>query len=167
MKYIRADISSGTRKPYYLKSKGIRPEGVYVRQGASSVPASEERIKAMIIETDGTVYEDLRSLEQKLTFITATQEFSIKALKSGAVQQKMLGIRDKDGLYTNLGLLLSDQCPRIIKAAVFPRKRPHDFSHHKRVQRFPVQADAGRYIILIVGSLSAAPLAVVSGVEQI
>ena len=74
--------------PYYLKSKGIHPEGVYVRQGASSVPASEERIKAMIIETDGTVYEDLRSLEQKLTFITATQEFSSKALKFGAVQHK-------------------------------------------------------------------------------
>ena len=119
MKYIRVEVSSGTRKPYYLKSKGIRPEGVYVRQGASSVPASEERIKAMIVETDGTVYENLRSLEQELTFNIASQEFSSKALEFGAVQQQTLGIRDKDGLFTNLGLLLSDQCPHIIKAAVF------------------------------------------------
>lgn len=119
MKYIRVDISSGTRKPYYLKSKGIRPEGVYVRQGAYSVPASEERIKAMIVETDGTVYENLRSLDQELTFITATKEFKTKDIEFGTIQQQTLGIRDKDGLYTNLGLLLSDQCPHIIKAAVF------------------------------------------------
>ena len=119
MKYIRVDVSSGTRKPYYLKSKGIRPEGVYVRQGASSVPASEERIKVMIVETDGTVYENLRSLDQELSFITATQEFITKGIEFGTIQQQTFGIRDKDGLYTNLGLLLSDQCPHIIKAAVF------------------------------------------------
>lgn len=118
-KYIRVDVSSGTRKPYYLKSKGIRPEGVYVRQGTSSVPASEERIKAMIVETDGTVYENLRSLDQDLSFITATQEFKTKNIEFETIQQQTLGIRDKDGQYTNLGLLLSDQCPHIIKAAVF------------------------------------------------
>lgn len=34
-------VQRGTARPYYLYSKGIRPEGVYVRQGASSVPASK------------------------------------------------------------------------------------------------------------------------------
>ena len=53
-KLIRVEVSSGAGKPYYFKSRGIRPDGVYVRQGSSSVPASAERIKAMIIETDGT-----------------------------------------------------------------------------------------------------------------
>ena len=40
---ITIEISEGARKPYYLKSKGIKPGGVYVRQGASSVPASEDQ----------------------------------------------------------------------------------------------------------------------------
>ena len=53
-KLIRVEVSSGAGKPYYLKSRGIRPDGVYVRQGSSSVPASAERIKAMIVETGGT-----------------------------------------------------------------------------------------------------------------
>lgn len=34
------DVQKGTACPYYLESKGIRPGGVYIRQGASSVPAS-------------------------------------------------------------------------------------------------------------------------------
>ena len=39
-KVIRITVSEGTNKPYYLKSKGLKPNGVYVRQGTSSVPAS-------------------------------------------------------------------------------------------------------------------------------
>ena len=43
---IEIEISEGIAKPYYLKSKGLKPNGVYVRQGAaSSVPASPELIR--------------------------------------------------------------------------------------------------------------------------
>ena len=52
-------VQRGTSVPYYLESKGIRPAGVYVRQGASSVPASEAAILKMIKETDGDKYENL------------------------------------------------------------------------------------------------------------
>lgn len=33
-KVVRITVNEGTNKPYYLKSKGLRPSGVYVRQGA-------------------------------------------------------------------------------------------------------------------------------------
>lgn len=82
-------------------------------------PLQEERIKAMIVDTEGTVYENLRTLEQDLTFYIAAQEFSSKALEFGAVQQQTLRNRDKYELYTNLRFLLSDQCPHKIKAAIF------------------------------------------------
>jgi len=39
---IRIEILEGANKPYYLKSKGLNPSGVYVRQGTSSVGASSE-----------------------------------------------------------------------------------------------------------------------------
>ena len=58
---IEIQISEGTAKPYYLKSKGLKPSGVYVRQGASSVPASPELIRQMIKLSDGDVYETARS----------------------------------------------------------------------------------------------------------
>ena len=35
---VEVDISTGTNRPYYLKDKGLRAGGVYVRKGSSSQP---------------------------------------------------------------------------------------------------------------------------------
>ena len=45
---VAVSVQRGTARPYYLRDKGIRPEGVYVRQGASTVPASDAAILNMI-----------------------------------------------------------------------------------------------------------------------
>ena len=33
-KVVKISVSEGSYKPYYLKSKGLKPSGVYIRQGA-------------------------------------------------------------------------------------------------------------------------------------
>lgn len=71
------DVQQGTDRPYYIAKKGLRPEGVFVRQGYSSVPATNTAIRHMIKETDGDYFEEMRSLEQDLTFETAEKEISI------------------------------------------------------------------------------------------
>lgn len=116
---IVLEIQKGTASPYYLSSKGIRPEGVFVRQGASTVPATENAILKMIKETDGDEYEDIRSLNQELTFNMAKNEFDYAKLAFGTLQMKTLGIISPDGMYSNLALLISDQCVHTIKMAVF------------------------------------------------
>lgn len=121
------EVQKGTASPYYLSKKGIRPEGVYVRQGASSVPASQAAIISMIKETDGDSYENLRSLEQSLTFDVLRKEFDKTELKLEEPQMRTLEIIGEDGLYTNLGLLLSDQCHHSIKAAVFEGTTKNQF----------------------------------------
>lgn len=98
---------------------GMRPEGVYVRQGYSSAPATNTAIRRMIKETDGDRFEEMRSLEQALTFEAATKEFKCCGIDIGLQQMQTLKIRNNDGIYTNLGLLLSEQCMHTIKAAVF------------------------------------------------
>ena len=113
------EVQKGTACPYYLSTKGLRPEGVYIRQGSSSVPASESQILKMIKETDGDSYEQLRSLNQDLTFETLKQEFAHAHIVLGKPQMRTLQIIGEDDLFTNLGLLLSDQCPHTTKAAVF------------------------------------------------
>ncbi len=70
-KIVAVDIQQGTERPYYIAQKGLRPEGVYVRQGYSSVPATNTAIRRMIKETDGDHFEEMRSLEQNLTFESA------------------------------------------------------------------------------------------------
>ena len=116
---IKVIVQKGTSSPYYLASKGIRPEGVYVRQGASTVPATETAILRMIKDTDGEKYEDVRSLNQDLTFAEAKREFTVRNVPFGVSQQKTLGLMNADSIYTNLALLLSDQCVHTVKLAVF------------------------------------------------
>lgn len=116
---IVLEIQKGTASPYYIASKGIRPEGVFVRQGSSTVPATETAILKMIKETDGDEYEDVRSLDQNLTFLEAVKVFDNENIPFGLAQQKTLGIINTDGVYSNLGLLISDQCVHTIKVAVF------------------------------------------------
>ena len=116
---VAVAVSTGMRRPYYLTDKGLRPSGVYVRQGASSAPASEDAIRQMIRLTDGDSYENGRSLIQELTFHTFESEMQQRHLFCGPAQYQTLGILAADGLYTNLGLLVSDQCQHSIKLAVF------------------------------------------------
>ena len=119
---VAVDIQRGTDRPYYLAKKGMRPEGVYVRQGSSSVPASDTAIRRMIKETDGDRFEAMRSLNQELTFEATKKEFELRNIEFGPQQMRTLKLVDRDNLYSNLGLLLSDQCIHTIKAAVFQGK---------------------------------------------
>lgn len=119
-KVVRITVSEGSNKPYYLKGKGLKPSGVYVRQGTSSVPASPEQIRQMIKESDGDTFEEMRSMEQELTFEAAQRAFKLYCVEWGAEKYRSLGItQKKDGIYTNLALLLSDQCAHTTKIAVF------------------------------------------------
>lgn len=116
---IRIDILRGTERPYYIKGKGIRPEGIYVRQGASSVPASHAAIVKMIKETSSDNFEEAISIEQTLSFSKADEAFRNHSISFDDNNKRTLGLIRHDGLYTNLALLLSDQCPHSIKAARF------------------------------------------------
>ncbi len=116
---VAVDIQRGTDRPYYLAKKGMRPEGVYVRQGYSSVPATDTAIRHMIKETDGDRFEAMRCLNQELTFESVGKEFELRKVELGPQQMRTLKLMDPDGLYSNLGLLLSDQCVHTIKVAVF------------------------------------------------
>ena len=62
-KVVRITVNEGTNKPYYLRSKGLKPSGVYIRRGSSSIPASSEQIRNMIKQSDGDNFEEMRSSE--------------------------------------------------------------------------------------------------------
>ena len=112
-------VQRGTARPYYLASKGVRSEGVYVRQGSSSVPASETAILNMIKETSGDCYEASRSLNQQLTFEKTSSYFAKKGIDFGEAQMRTLNLIGEDKTFTNLAMLLSDQCVHTLKLAIF------------------------------------------------
>ena len=128
---VKITVAQGTAKPYYIAGKGIRPEGVYVRQGASNAPATETAILNMIRETAGDNYEDARSLNQQLTFNQAEKHFAQKNISFGEQQKRTLKLIGDDKTYTNLALLLSDQCVHTIKFAVFEGTTKTTFKDRK------------------------------------
>ena len=71
---IAVTVQKGTDRPYYLGSKGLKPSGVYVRSGTVSDPATDTAIRKMIKETDGDCFENMRFLEQNLTFESANAQ---------------------------------------------------------------------------------------------
>lgn len=80
---VAVDVQRGTDRPYYIARKGMRPEGVYVRQGYSSVPTTDAAIRRMIKETDGDRFEAMRSLNQDLTFDAVQKEFQLREVEFG------------------------------------------------------------------------------------
>ena len=131
-KVVKITIGEGSYKPYYLKSKGLKPSGVFIRQGASSAQASPEQIRQMIKESDGDVFEDMRSMEQSLTFHTAEKMFKKYSVEFSEEKYRVLGITDgSKSLYTNLALILSDQCMHTTKVAVFGNDSNTEFRDSK------------------------------------
>lgn len=150
-KVVRITISEGTNKPYYLRSKGLKPNGVYVRQGTSSVQASSEQIRQMIKDSDGDDFESMRSLEQELTFASAAAAFESYGVDFSEEKYLALGmIHKNDGLFTNLALLMSDQCQHSIKVAVFGDDENTTFKDNREFKGsiFKQIDEAFRYIML-------------------
>lgn len=119
-KVVKISVGEGSYKPYYLKSKGLKPSGVFVRQGTSTAPASPEQIRAMIKESDGDNFEAMRSMDQDLTFENAKAAFKKYGIEFSENKYRALGItHPTEELYTNLALIISDQCTHTTKVAVF------------------------------------------------
>lgn len=112
-------VSEGTSKPYYLAIKGVRPEGVFIRRGSSTFPASESLILSMIKARSGDDFEQTASLYQDLSFNGAEAYFKRKGIDFGINQKRSLGLISENGVLTQLGHLISDQCVHTIKCAVF------------------------------------------------
>ena len=115
-------VRRATAPPHYLSNKGPVPAGVYVRQGTSSVQVSRPAILKMIKATDKDIYEEELSHDQNLTFQEADKVFADKAIPFDENHKVSLGIKNFDGAYTNLGLLLSDQNQHVITIGVFQEK---------------------------------------------
>ena len=116
---IRVTVSRGLKRPYHLSDKGLKPSGVYVRHGVSSAPATDEMIRQMLRESDGTAFDSMRSMNQELSFDYAERYFRSRNLSFDAAHKRTLRLVDEDGYYNNAALLLSDQCGHIIRCAVY------------------------------------------------
>lgn len=128
---IKTTVQEGPSKPYYLRDKGLRSEGVYIRKGPSSIQASESAIQKMIKESS-TPFESMVAHNQNLTFETAGRIFKDSGVEFGKNQMISMGFFNGD-LYTNLAYLVSDQCPAKIKFASYTNVFKTEFLSRKKI----------------------------------
>ncbi len=147
---VKVEILRGTNRPYYIASKGIKSTGVFVRFGNTIIPASENLIRNLIKESDNYNYEDMLSFNQELKFDYTRRFFESKGIELEKNNMKTLGIINKDDMYTNLGLLLSDECEHTIKVAVFADETKDRFLDRKEFSGCLLKqlSDAYDYIYL-------------------
>lgn len=128
---IIVKVSEAPNKPYYLADKGLKTSGVYLRHGNASVQANEEVIKKMLIESNSNSFENNISNIQDLHFNYLREIFKRHNIEIDDNKFKTLNITNLNNEYTNLGLLLSDECPYSIKCAIFNGNNKLEFKDRK------------------------------------
>ena len=128
---IIVKVNEAPNKPYYLADKGLKSSGVYLRHGNVSVQASEEVIKKMILESNSNSFENNVSSNQNLHFEYLKDTFKKHNIEINDSKCKTLNITNLNNQYTNLGLLLSDECPYSINCAIFNGNNKLEFKDRK------------------------------------
>ena len=128
---LKITVEQGSSIPYCFSKYGLIPHGVYVRIGSSTVMATREHIRQMIKDNGIGQFINELSIEQNLTFEYTENIFNSKDVKFKQEQKQSLGLTRNDGRYTNLALILSDQCPYTTKAAIFEGKNKEMFKDRK------------------------------------
>lgn len=127
------EVKSGSNKPYYLTEKGPKPSGVYIRIGRSTRQATQDEIIQMMVDSRDYSYEKEVAENQNLKFT----DFEIIAKKNdlefNPKKMETLGI-SRNGRFTNLGLLVSDQNPIVVKFAVYKDKTRTEFKVKKEFE---------------------------------
>ena len=129
---IELHITSAPEKPYYLADKGLKSSGVYIRHGSSTIQATDEIIRKMLIESSKRNFEEEISNEQNLTFHYTKEIFKKNNINFSKEKYKSLKMMT-DNKFNNLALLLSDQNPFTIKCAIFEGKNKTIFKDRKEL----------------------------------
>ncbi len=146
----------------YEAEKGSREVSVVIlefilklllfRVGRTLKGATSYSIRDMIVESSNITFEKNISTIQDLTFIYADKIFKDKEIAFSDREKKTLGLINENKLYTNLGLLLSDQCPYTIKMAIYKDNTKSEFIDQKETTQASVLAqieEAENYLKLI------------------
>lgn len=128
---LKITVERGIAVPYCFTRYGLVPEGVWVRVGSNTVMATREHIRQMIKDNGMGQFISELSIEQNLTFDYAVKVFAEKEIDFGDNQKRMLGLIRADERYSNLALILSDQCPYTTKVAIFEGHNKEKFKDRK------------------------------------
>lgn len=125
-KYIHITVASGKEKPYYLKKKGMTPEGCFIRVGSSCEQLTQNQIEDLFAKRTRVSLKNIVSPTQYLSFsqLKIYYEETGHTINDNFLQQ--LGLIMDDGKYNYVAYLLSDNNNISIKVATYSGTNAYD-----------------------------------------
>ena len=112
-------VSSGLEKPYYIKSKGMSPNGCYMRLGTSTQPMSTTLIDQLYAKRIHTTLRNIPSPRQDLTFAQLKIYYQERGFELNRKFANSLELLTPDGQYNYIAYLLADENGVSIKVAKY------------------------------------------------
>lgn len=128
---IKVVILSGTEKPYYIRSKGMSPEGAYIRIGSSTQPMTHEMIESTFSKRTRTSLKNIPSPLQDLTFAQLRIYYEENGLELNDQFARSLELLTDDGRYNYFAYLLADRNSISIKIARYRGRDKVDLVENK------------------------------------
>ncbi|MDO9591660.1 MAG: putative DNA binding domain-containing protein [Erysipelotrichaceae bacterium] len=108
IKILHIVIASGTEKPYYIKKRGMSPEGCFTRVGSSVEPMSSEMIIDLFSKRTKNSLKSIVSPIQNLTFSQLKIYYEEAGYEIGNNFLNQLELMNDDGKFNYVAYLLSD-----------------------------------------------------------
>lgn len=112
-------VSSGLEKSYYIKSKGMSPNGCYMRLGTSTQPMSTTLIDELYAKRIHTTLRNIPSPRQDLTFAQLKIYYQERGFELNRKFANSLELLTPDGQYNYIAYLLEDENGVSIKVAKY------------------------------------------------
>lgn len=125
-KYIHVVIASGNEKPYYLKKKGMTPDGCFIRIGNSTEHLNQKQIEELYAKRTKTSLKNIISPNQQLTFSQLKIYYEEMGYNINDNFLNQLGLIMEDGKYNYIAYLLADNNDVSIKVATYSGNDAYD-----------------------------------------
>lgn len=125
-KYLQITVASGNEKPYYLKKKGMTPNGCFGRIGSSVENLTQKQIDDLYSKRTKASLKDILSPNQNLSFSQLKIYYDEMGYPINNNFLKQLGLIREDGKYNYLAYLLADDNNISIKVATYSGNDAYD-----------------------------------------
>jgi len=128
---IRIIVLSGAEKPYYIRSKGMSPDGVFIRVGSSTQPMTIDMIESIFSKRTRTSLKNIPSPHQDLSFVQLKIYYEENGLPLTDQFAKNLDLLTEEGKYNYFAYLLADSNGVSIKIAKYSGSDKSDLVENK------------------------------------
>lgn len=116
-KVLLIEVKQGNKRPYCLTEYGFSPQGIFIRKRGKNALASFEDLSRFYYQKE-PLFEERTSENQALTFSAVSKRMAEEGGEWNREHMLWFDVLNTEGEYTNLGLLLSDQCPYTIQLTI-------------------------------------------------